>query len=81
MALRVTKAVTKHGRVYAAGDVIDNPTSSEQSLGRLFKWDTVVDPAPSIRTLGKPALVQLANERGLDVSGLRKADLVDLLED
>ena len=81
MALRVTLPITKHGRVYAAGEIIDNPTSREQSLGRLLKWETVSEPAASIRALGKPALIQLAQERGLDVAGLRKSDLVELLED
>ena len=81
MAPRVTNAVTKHGRVYAAGEIIDNPTPREDSMGRLFKWETVSDPAPSLAGLRKPQLVQLAAERGLDVEGLTKNELIEALED
>jgi len=80
MALRVTKAVTKNGRVYAVGELVDNPTSVEQSLGRLFKWETASDPKPAVGRLGKPALIQLAQDGGLDVAGLSKAEIVQLLE-
>jgi hypothetical protein len=79
MAVRVTKAVTKNGRVYAVGDVIDTPTSVEQSLARLFKWETVSDSTP-VSGLRKPELVQLAEDGGLDVAGLTKAEIVQLLE-
>lgn len=81
MALRVTKPVTKHGRVYAAGEIIDNPTSVEQSLGRLFGWETVSDPSPQLAGLRKPQLVELARDGGFDVEGLTKSEIVDLLED
>jgi len=80
MALRVTKPVTKYGRYYAAGTVIDEPTSVEASMGRLLQWETVVAPEPSLAALRKPELVQIAQERGLDVSGLNKSELVALLE-
>jgi hypothetical protein len=80
MAIRVTKAITKYGRVYAVGDIIDNPTSVELSLRRLYKWETVDDSAPSLYGMRKPDLVQLAESRGLDVDGLTKPELIDLLE-
>ena len=80
MAYRVTTPITKYGRYYAAGDVIDEPTSVEQSLARIHKWETVSDPAPSISGLRKPQLVQLAEQGGLDVEGLTKSEIVDLLE-
>jgi hypothetical protein len=81
MAYRVTKPITKHGRVYAKGDIVDDATSVEQSMARLLQWETVSDPAPSISGLRKPQLVELAEVRGFDVEGLTKAELVDLLED
>lgn len=80
MALRVTKPVTKHGRVYRHGDVIDNPTSGEQSLARLFQWETVRDSSPSLAGLRKPELIELAEARGFDVSGFTKTELVAILE-
>lgn len=86
MSYRVTKAVTKHHRTYAVGEIIDNPTSVERSLARLFKWEHVdvapqTDEAADLDGLRKPELVQLANDRGLDSSGLTKADLIELLTD
>ena len=81
MAIRVTQPITKHGRYYAAGEIIDNPTSVERSLARLNKWETVSDPAPSYSGLTKPQLVDLAAERGVDVAGLRKAEIIEALED
>ena len=41
MALKVTKPITKYGRYYTAGEVLDSPSSLEQSLGRLLGWKTV----------------------------------------
>lgn len=83
MAIRVTKPITKNGRVYRQGEIIDNPTSVEQSMCRLYKWEIIRDSAsqPPLGKLGKPQLVQLARERGLDVVGLTKAEIVELLED
>ena len=80
MALRVTKAVTQYGRYYAAGDIVENPSSTERSLGRLFKWETVSDPVASLQGMSKPELVQTAEGRGLDVTGLTKAEIRELLE-
>ena len=80
MAIRVTKAITKDGHYYAFGDVIDTPTSVEQSLRRLLKWEIISGPEQSISGLRKPQLVQLAEDRGLDVDGLLKADLIELLD-
>jgi hypothetical protein len=79
MAIRVTKPVTKFGRYYAAGDIVDDPTAVELSLARLFMWETVDDSKP-LGGLRKPELVQLAEDDGLDVSGLTKAQIVELLE-
>ena len=79
MRLRVTNAVTKNGRYYAAGETLDTPTATEQSLGRLFKWEKLADSAPSLAGKRKPELVQIAEGRGLDVDGLTKPELVDLL--
>ena len=79
MTIKVTKAVTKYGRVYAVGDIIDNPTGLELSLSRLFRWETVSDVAPSFTQMSKPELVQAAHDRGLDTFGLKKTELVDLL--
>lgn len=78
MAIRVTNAKTKHGVYYAAGDVIES-TPYNDSLRRLFKWEIVSDPTPSLAGLRKPELIQLAEARGLDVSGLTKTELIDLL--
>ena len=80
MAIRVTTPITKYGRYYAAGTIIDDPTSVEQSLARLNKWETVSDPKPAVGRLGKPALVELATDGGFDVSGLTKSEIVQLLE-
>jgi len=79
MTYRVTTPVTKYGRYYAAGEVIDTPTSVERSLARLFKWETVSDSKP-VSGLRKPELVQIAEDDGLDVSGLTKAEIIELLE-
>lgn len=79
MAIRVTKAVTKYGRVYAVGDIIESPSSVEDSLCRLFKWEVVSDSAPSLSGKRKADLIELAVERGFDVDGLTKSDLIDLL--
>ncbi len=76
MGLRVTKAVTRHGYDYKVGDIIDNPTSEQASLGRLFKWETVSESLVGKR---KPELVQIAEARGLDVDGLTKPELIELL--
>ena len=76
MGLRVTNAVTRHGRYYATGEVIDNPTSEQASLGRLFKWEQVSESLVGKR---KPELVQIAEARGLDVDGLTKPELIELL--
>lgn len=88
MAYRVTKPVTKYGRKYLAGQVVDHPTSTEDSLARLFGWETIETdntsadaPVVSLRSMTKAELVQLAESRGLDGSGLRKAELIDLLDE
>lgn len=80
MAIRVTKPVTKYGRVYRQGEIIDDPSSTERSLARLFAWETVPDSPPSLRSLRKADLVQLAEDRELDVEGLSKAEIVEVLE-
>ena len=80
MAIRVTKAITKYGRVYAVGDIIDTPTSVEESLRRLYGWEVLVDSPPSFSSMRKPELIRLVEGRGLDGSGLTKPELVDLLE-
>ena len=80
MAIRVTRPITKYGRYYAAGEVIDEPTPVEASLSRLLQWEQVEDPKPSVGKLGKPALVELAVDGGFDVAGLTKAQIVELLE-
>jgi hypothetical protein len=79
MAVRVTKPITKFGRYYAAGEIIDTPTPVEASLARLLQWETVSDSKP-VSGLRKPELVQLAEDGGLDVAGLTKAEIVQLLE-
>ena len=79
MAIRVTRPVTKYGRYYAVGEILDEPlTSVERSLKSLFQWETVDDPA--ISGLRKPQLVDIAVERGVDVEGLTKAEIIELLE-
>ena len=81
MAIRVTTPITKYGRYYAAGEIIDNPTSLEESMRRLNQWEIIPDSAPQPPPrLGKPQLVELARERGFDTVGLTKAELVELLE-
>ena len=84
MAIRVTNPITKHGRYYAAGEIIEQPTQSEHSYRRLYGWELVDDsktePQPQ-KKLGKPQLVELARERGFDVVGLTKAEIVELLEE
>ena len=79
MAVRVTKAITKYGVYYAVGDIIDEPSSVEDSLRRLLKWELVSDSAPSLTGKRKADLIELAVERGFDVDGLTKNELVDLL--
>ena len=76
MALRVTKAVTLYGRYYAVGELIDNPTGVESSAGRIRQWETVSESLVGKR---KADLVQIAEGRGLDVAGLTKPELIDLL--
>ena len=81
MRIRVTKAVTKYGRYYAAGDIIDDPSPLEAgSLRRLYGWEILADSEPDLGSLRKPVLVQLAEDRGLDVDGLTKAEIVEVLE-
>ena len=80
MALRVTRAITKNGHDYRVGDLLDSPTPTEVSLGRLFKWETVSDSVASLTGMSKPELVQTAESRGLDVTGLTKAEIRELLE-
>ena len=90
MAIRVTTPITKYGRYYAAGTIIDDPTSVEQSLARLNKWETVSDPVDAhneavaylyaLDGMRKPQLVELARDGGFDVAGLTKAEIVKLLE-
>ena len=79
MRLRVTKPITKHGRVYRYGEVIEDASSTERSLGRLHKWETLPDPEPAISSLRKPQLVQLAEDRGLDPTGLTVPELREQL--
>ena len=76
MGLRVTKAVTHYGHDYKVGDIIDNPTSWEASAGRIRKWESVSESFVGKR---KPELVQIAEARGLDVDGLTKPELIELL--
>ena len=78
MAIRVTNAKTNQGRYYAAGEILDNPSSRELSMSRIYGWETVVDLKP-LDKLNKPELLQLALDRGLEVDGLTKKELVDLL--
>lgn len=81
MAIRVTNAKTKHGRYYAAGEIIEHPTSREESYRRLYGWEIVDDPAPSsLAGMRKPELIQLAEDGGLDVSGLTKSEIIEALE-
>jgi hypothetical protein len=80
MAIRVTTPITKYGRYYAAGEIIDEPTSVERSLARLLQWEQVDDPKPTLGGLRKAQLVDLAVERGVDVEGLTKAEIIELLE-
>ena len=76
MAIRVTNAKTCHGRYYAAGEIIDSPTSWELSAARLYGWETVVDLSSK---LNKSDLLRLAGDRGLEVEGLTKKELYELL--
>ncbi len=76
MAIRVTNAKTSHGRYYAAGEILHDPTGRELSLARLCKWETVVGLKPG---LTKSDLLQLAEDRGLEADGLTKKQLIDLL--
>jgi len=81
MAIRVTHPVTKYGRYYRQGELIENPSSQEHSLRRLYKWDLVEDSVPGLAGLKKSELLQLCQEAGLEVSGsMTKAELKELLE-
>ena len=80
MAYRVTKAVTKYGTKYKVGDVIETPTSVEESLRRLFGWEILDDSVPSFASMRKTDLVDTAESRGIDVDGLTKNQILDLLE-
>jgi hypothetical protein len=81
MAIRVTNAVTKYGRYYRQGELIENPTSVENSLRRLYKWDLVEDSVPGLSGLKKAELLQLCQEAGLEVSAtMTKTELKEMLE-
>ena len=82
MTLRVTLPITKYGRYYAEGEIIDDPSSVELSLARMLGWEQGVSPEPApLRGLRKPELVEVAERRGLDPSGLTKTELLALLEE
>ena len=83
MAIRVTNPKTKHGRYYAMGEVIEQPTSREHSMRRIYGWELVDDSVPQrpVGKLGKPQLVELAHTRGFDTVGLTKAEIVQLLDE
>ena len=80
MRLRVTNAKTKRGRYYAAGEIIEDPSSTEQSYGRLYKWEVVPDAPVNLRSLRKAELVEIAGSRGLDVVGFTMAEILEALE-
>ena len=80
MAIRVTRPVTKYGHYYKTGTVIESPSGTELSYGRLYGWETVTVPEPAKKRT-KPELVQVARERGLNPAGLSKAELIELLEE
>ena len=70
MALRVTKPVTKYGHYYKTGTIIEAPTGTELSYGRLYEWETVTVPEPT-RKPTKPKRVRAA--KGSNPSGKPKA--------
>ncbi len=78
MAIRVTKPITKYGRYYAAGEIITDPSGEEWSMFRLYGWEKVDDPEP-LAGLLKPALLQLAQDRGLETGELTRKQLIELL--
>lgn len=80
MRIRVTKAITKYGRHYAAGEIIEAPSPMEDSLRRTYKWEILPDSNPVLGSLKKADLVEVAVERGLDVDGLTKAEILEVLE-
>ncbi len=79
---RVTKAVYHQGVRYEVGDVVEN----DGSLGRIFQWKKLVapvqpEPDAGLGGLSKPDLLDLAHERGVEVSAkATKATLRELLE-
>ncbi len=80
MAIRVTRPITKYGRYYPLGEVIDDPSSAELSLARVWRWETVTEKKSSLHGMRKPELVDLAHERGVDVSGFTVKQIIDTLE-
>ena len=80
MAIRVTRAITKNGRYSRHGEILSDPSGFEESLRRMWGWEIVDDPAP-VKAPSKAELVQAAHDRGLDPSGLKKAELVALLKE
>jgi len=79
MAFRVTGPITKYGRYYAAGEIINEPlTSVERSLKNLLQWEKVEDPKP-LGQLNKSQLLQLADDGGLETAGLTKKQLLEAL--
>ena len=92
MRLRVTRPITSHGRYYEAGEVVEMDAGQAHSFMRLYGWEQVddpfTDPAPGpISTDGpeyadwyKSDLQAEAESRGLDFDGLKKAEIVALLE-
>lgn len=79
MRIRVTRPITHYGRYYAAGEVIDDPSSTDQSLCRIYSWEILADSEPAITSLRKADLVEIAESRGLDVEGLTKAEILGVL--
>ncbi len=95
MALKVTKAITRHGRYYKVGEVFSlNTVGEEDSMRRTFphhfkataggssRQAKPSDPASAgLGGLSKTDLLALAADRGVAIPGrASKSDIRELLE-
>ena len=80
MAVRVTRAITVYGRYYAVGEVLES-TPVVDSLRRLYGWEVVPEPKRGLSSLSKAELLDLADDRGVEVpASATKAEIRELLE-
>ena len=78
MKLKVTKAITSHGRYYAAGSIAEMDPAVAGSFIRLYGWVPVTDDLSSLK---KADLLAKAEAAGFDVpANATKQDIINLLK-